>query len=159
MITRKDFLKGILASILGAQCLSISPASAKSYRWHDSFAWDVMKVVKIDAISGYKLIDNHTHFEIHADCSALDGMLNVYELGLYYHTQNNERMERILEDLKVGSIFLIKGIFSCLPEKEGGIIIYGNDGLDGPLYVPISEVSLSEDYIRIIRNSFFRSRE
>lgn len=111
---------------------------------------------------GYKLktivkvinVENWTHkdnsMQISADCLGLDGLGFVFEINLQFQSQElQNKMNRILEDLKVDDIFIVSGTYAIIWAKdEKSITIYD------PEYAPAS-LHFSEEEIREVfrRNS------
>ncbi len=103
---------------------------------------------------GYKLktivkvinIGNWTHddnsMQISVDCLGLDSYGFVFELNLEFNPDTANKMNRILDDLKVNDIFIVAGTYVVTwITDEKGITIYD------PEYSPAS-IHFSEEEIR-----------
>lgn len=102
---------------------------------------------------GYKLktiikvinVENWTHddnsMQISADCLGLDVIGNVFEIILVFYPENVNKMNSILEDLKVNDIFMVSGIYTIIwEEDEKSIIIYDPEYAPASFHFPEEEI-------------------
>lgn len=103
---------------------------------------------------GYKLktivkvinVENWTHddnsMQISADCLGLDGLGFVFEINLQFQSQKlQNKMIRIIEDLKVDDIFIVSGTYAIIWAKdEKSITIYDPEYAPASLHFPEEEI-------------------
>lgn len=110
MVTRKDFLKGIVASIIGSQCLSVQALSAQSScRNNLDTINNFDDTALLRTIVRIEQVDCYDTKEVYVECSALDSLLDAFKLTLYFASCEKEDLGKIANDLKIGSIFLVEG--------------------------------------------------
>jgi hypothetical protein len=90
---------------------------------------ELSTLVKVTRVNSYHHQDNSR--QISADCLALDSNGFVFKLGMEFMAGNQEEEQRILSDVAEGKILAVNGIYSVLPENEGGIAVF--DPLCEPL--------------------------
>jgi len=76
--------------------------------------------VKVECTSSYTCMDNS--MEVSIDCLALGALGDVFELGVNFLTTTKGR-DKIIQDLKTGSIWLMEGDLSVFCEDGVSYII------------------------------------
>jgi len=79
-------------------------------------------IVKILHAESFLHPDNSR--QITVDCLALDSNGFVFKLGMEFMPVSREDELKILSDIPEGKILAISGLYSVLPEDEGGIAIF-----------------------------------
>lgn len=76
---------------------------------HLMFCYDaeMNSIVRIEHVDNYTYPDNS--MEVSIDCLALDCVGFVFDMSLNFTPTSESERSRILNDLKVGSVFLISG--------------------------------------------------
>ena len=81
-------------------------------------------VVKIIHTDSYEHPD-HPPFQVSVDCKALDNFATIQDICMEFFPEITEQRDRIVEDLKADSIFLIKGKYNML--KDTPVMLYEPD--------------------------------
>lgn len=82
-------------------------------REHLMFCYDaeMNSIVKIEHVDNYTFPDNS--FQVSVDCLALDCVGFVFDMNLNFNPESESEKNRILNDLKVGSVFLVSGRYGA----------------------------------------------
>ncbi|MBU4185422.1 MAG: hypothetical protein KKI12_06550 [Proteobacteria bacterium] len=81
-------------------------------------------VVKIIHTDSYEF-PGHFPFQVSVDCKAMDNFATIQDICMEFFPKTIEQRDRIVEDLKVDSIFLIKGEYNML--KDTPVMLYEPD--------------------------------
>ena len=100
-------------------------------------------IAKIEHVESFKLPDNS--FQISIDCSGLDSIGQVFQLEMNFSPESVEAKDRILEDLKVDSIFIVKGTYTITKD----VILHIT--LHDPYYEPVYPQSFEDEIREVFR--------
>lgn len=92
-------------------------------------------IAKIENIESYELPDNS--FQVSVNCNGLDSAGLVFRLGLNFIADSEAQKNRILNDLKVNSIFIFRGSYSVVEDAPQHILLH--DPHYEPVYPRFSE--------------------
>ena len=92
-------------------------------------------IAKIENIESYELPDNS--FQVSVDCNGLDSVGFVFRLGLNFTADSEAQKDRILNDLKVNSVFIFRGPYTAGEDAPQHIVL--NDPHYEPVYPHFSE--------------------
>ena len=81
-------------------------------------------IVKIIHIDSYEL-PGYFPFQVSVDCKALDNFATTQDICMEFFPETTEQRDRIVEDLKADSIFLIKGEYGIF--KDTPVMLYEAD--------------------------------
>ncbi len=73
-------------------------------------------IIKVTGVGNWTYEDGS--MQISADCLGLDGYGFVFEINLTFFPETENKMTRILEDLKADAIFIVSGSYGITPEEE-----------------------------------------
>jgi hypothetical protein len=106
--------------------------------------FEFFTIAKIEHVESFKLPDNS--FQISVDCSGLDSIGQVFKLGLDFTPDSVEIKNRILEELKVDSIFIVKGAYTITKDINPTHI-----SLHDPYYEPVYPQSFEDEIREVFR--------
>ena len=81
---------------------------------------ELTTIVRIRNVESYEHPDNS--IQVSVDCQALDSIGSVFDLNLEFSPGSIEARDRLLEDMKVDSIFLVKGQYGV--SRNGPICLF-----------------------------------
>ncbi|MCL4536211.1 MAG: hypothetical protein M1610_01245 [Nitrospirae bacterium] len=112
---------------------------------HYLFSTDLefFTIAKIEHVESFKLPDNS--FQISVDCSGLDSIGQVFKLDLDFTPESVEAKDRLLNDLKVDSVFIVKGTYTITQNAIPHIILHD------PYYEPVYPQSFEEEIREVFR--------
>lgn len=84
-------------------------------------------IIKVEDI---EIITASDATQVCVECKALDSIGFVYNLGMEFMPETDERKEKIISDMKAGAIFLVKGRY-CISLSEMVI------NMINPEYLPL----------------------
>jgi hypothetical protein len=99
-------------------------------------------IAKIERVDSFKLPDNSC--QISVDCSGLDSIGQVFKLDLNFFPESVETKDRLLEDLKVDSIFVVRGAYGIIDNPP--LIT-----LTDPRYEPVYSRSLENEIREVFK--------
>ncbi|MFC1816066.1 hypothetical protein ACFL0M_09000 [Thermodesulfobacteriota bacterium] len=97
---------------------------------------DMTTIIKILKTESYVHPDDS--MQVSVDCLGLNSVGGVFELGLEYAPDTIEKRDQLLQDLMVGSVFMVKGEYGT---ADNFITIFDED------YRPV-EPDFSEEDVR-----------
>lgn len=109
----------------------------RHYLFYSGFEFTT--IAKIEDIESYELPDNS--FQVLVDCNGLDSAGSVFRLALNFIADSEAQKDRILNDLKVNSIFIFRGYYGVVEDAPQHIL------LSDPHYEPVYP-RFSEEEIR-----------
>lgn len=138
-IDRRQFMT--IASGLWASALLPNVFNSGKSRSGERVLNELTCIARIKSLHSYVHVCGET--EIHAQCRAVDFCLGTFDLRLHFHPATCPiRSNKIIEDLKIDSIFLVRGEWG-IAEDDIPMTIYDPEYR---LYEPqdLSEQSISE---------------
>ncbi len=94
-------------------------------------------IIEVITVKSYVLPDDT--FQISVHCHGLDSVGSVFDIGIEFTPDTYAQRDEILQDMKAGSLFLIRGKY--LAPGDGSVLI------SDPMYWPL-EPEYSEDEVR-----------
>lgn len=97
--------------------------------------FELTTIAKIEDIESYEQPDA---FQVLVDCNGLDSAGFVFRLGLNFIADSEAQKDRILNDLKVNSVFIFKGEYNAGKDTAPQHILLHNPHYE-PVYPRFSE--------------------
>lgn len=100
--------------------------------------YDLKTIVKIINVGNWTRDD---YMQISVDCLGLDSYGFVFEINLEFNPDTVNKMNRIVEELKVDDIFIVRGTYAIIWAKdEKSITIYDPEYAPASLHFPEEEI-------------------
>jgi hypothetical protein len=116
-------------------------SNARHYLFCTDF--EFLTIARIEHVESFKLPDNS--FQISVDCGGLDSIGQVFKLELIFTPAHIEIKDRILEDLKVDSIFIVKGTYTITEDTPPYITLHE------PYYEPVYPQSFEDEIMEVFK--------
>jgi len=83
---------------------------------------ELTAIVKISEVNSY--VHPNQSLQVKVDCLALDSFGFVFQLNINFNPDLIEEREQLLRDLKVDSLFLVKGQYNVMTGESPLIILH-----------------------------------
>jgi hypothetical protein len=103
--------------------------------------FELTTIVKITQVDSY--VHEDDSFQVSVDCLALDSVGSVFSLNMDFTPESLGERDRLLQDFKLGYLFLVKGEYGVIKDEDSPHCIY----LSWPSYRGV-EPEFSEEEIR-----------
>lgn len=122
---------------------NLGTGELKNFRRYLLFTdFEFTTIAKIERVESYELPDDS--FQVSVDCKGLDTIGSVYALGLNFATESAKERDQILNDLKVDSIFIVKGGYTICDSELPHICLH--NPYYEPVYSQFSEKEIREAF-------------
>ena len=116
---------------------NVETGETKEIEYYPFFAeFEVSTLVRVEKVESFSFPDDS--MQVSVDCHGLDSIGMVYDVCLDFFPQSTQERDKIVEDLKLASYFLVKGKYGM--PKDAPLSI------SNPEYRPI-EPAFSENEI------------
>ncbi len=79
--------------------------------------FELTTIVKITQVDSYYFHENDS-FQVSVDGLALDSIGSVFSINMDYTSESPEERDRLLQDFKLGSLFLVKGEYGVIRDED-----------------------------------------